>query len=166
MVKRPGLRFARRSPILERRRNRRDLDPDALAAWRSDDRLGSSRPGLHALRKSQTGQLHQMLTRACPPQDAIKVVESELDNIGQRTRHLSATYFAEWVLGTHRENAANAGCLQTRCRHREPLWQRICGQTISPENWPLSPPAPLRIRPLPTGRSFSANMGPSSTPQG
>ena len=56
--------------------------------------------------EAQSRQLHQKLTVHVPPHDAIKIINLRLDNIGKRTRRLSATYFAEWVLGTHRENAA------------------------------------------------------------
>jgi cellobiose phosphorylase len=56
--------------------------------------------------KAQSRDLRQKLTVHVPPHDPIKIITLRLDNIGKRTRHLSATYFAEWVLGTHRENAA------------------------------------------------------------
>ena len=51
LVERSGFRCARRSSVLKRRGNRRDLDADALAAWKADDRFRSSRPRLHAATK-------------------------------------------------------------------------------------------------------------------
>jgi cellobiose phosphorylase len=40
-----------------------------------------------------------------PPDDPVKVVCLAVRNNGDRPRRLSATYYAEWVLGTVRENA-------------------------------------------------------------
>ena len=76
--------------------------------------------------EAQVGQLHQILTVHVPPDDAIKVVSLRLNNIGKRTRHLSATYFAEWVLGTHRENAA----MQLVCK-RDP----VSGAVVAKNFW-------------------------------
>ena len=56
--------------------------------------------------ESISQNLDQKLTVYVPPDGEIKIVRLELTNDGSRTRHLSATYFAEWVLGTHREDAA------------------------------------------------------------
>ena len=56
--------------------------------------------------ESISRNLHQKLIVYVPPTDEIKIVRLELTNDGSRTRRLSATYFAEWVLGTHREDAA------------------------------------------------------------
>ena len=98
-----------------------------------------------------------------PPHDPIKIMSLRLDNIGRRTRHLSATYFAEWVLGTHRENAS----MQVVCKR-----DAVSGAVVAKNLWTddfagklafvaTSPVADSR--PLPTVRSFSANTGPSST---
>jgi len=40
-----------------------------------------------------------------PTDDPIKLVRLSLRNDGDHTRHLSATYFVEWVLGTIRDNS-------------------------------------------------------------
>jgi cellobiose phosphorylase len=48
-----------------------------------------------------------------PRSDPVKLLRLSLRNDGNRVRHLSATYYAEWVLGTVRENAA----LQVVCEH-------------------------------------------------
>ncbi|MDW6021014.1 glycosyl transferase [Mesorhizobium sp. BAC0120] len=60
----------------------------------------------YSIYENSSRHLHQELTVHVPPQDAVKILRVELTNNGTRTRHLSATYFAEWVLGTQREDAA------------------------------------------------------------
>ena len=40
-----------------------------------------------------------------PPDDPVKLVCLTVRNAGDRPRRLSATFYAEWVLGTVRENA-------------------------------------------------------------
>jgi cellobiose phosphorylase len=59
--------------------------------------------------------LDQDLLVFVPPDDPIKLVRLTVRNDGDRPRHLSATYYVEWVLGTARENAA----LQVVCE-RDP----------------------------------------------
>ena len=49
--------------------------------------------------------LHQELLVFVPTDDPIKLVCLTVRNDGDRPRRLSATYYAEWVLGTVRENA-------------------------------------------------------------
>ena len=48
-----------------------------------------------------------------PPDDPVKLVRLSVRNHGDRPRRLSATFYAEWVLGTIRENAP----LQVVCEH-------------------------------------------------
>lgn len=55
---------------------------------------------------SHSRHLQQELMVFVPPKDAVKIMRLKLRNDHTRTRHLTATYFAEWVLGTHREDAA------------------------------------------------------------
>jgi cellobiose phosphorylase len=50
-------------------------------------------------------RLRQELLVFVPLEDPIKVVCLKVCNDDDRTRHLSATYYADWVLGTVRENA-------------------------------------------------------------
>ena len=50
-------------------------------------------------------QLHQDLLVVVPADEPIKLIRLTVRNDGDRTRRLSATYYAEWVLGTVRENA-------------------------------------------------------------
>ena len=49
--------------------------------------------------------LEQDLLVFVPPDDPVKLVRLTLRNDSDRPRHLSVTYYAEWVLGTARENA-------------------------------------------------------------
>ncbi len=58
-----------------------------------------------------------------PPDDPVKLVCLSIRNIGERSRRLSATFFAEWVLGTVRENAP----LQVVCQ-RDPETGAILAQ--------------------------------------
>jgi cellobiose phosphorylase len=48
-----------------------------------------------------------------PRGDTVKLVYLTVKNVGERPRNLSATFYAEWVLGTVRENAP----LQVVCDH-------------------------------------------------
>jgi cellobiose phosphorylase len=49
--------------------------------------------------------LEQDLLVFVPPDDPVKLVCLTVRNTGDRTRRLTATYYAEWVLGTIRDNA-------------------------------------------------------------
>jgi cellobiose phosphorylase len=49
--------------------------------------------------------IHQDLVVFVPTDDPIKLVCLTVRNSGERLRRLTATYYAEWVLGTVRENA-------------------------------------------------------------
>jgi cellobiose phosphorylase len=49
--------------------------------------------------------LEQELLVLVPPDDPVKLVCLRVHNAGDRPRRLSTTYYAEWVLGTVRENA-------------------------------------------------------------
>ena len=63
--------------------------------------------------ESSSRNLHHDLVVYVPPTDAIKIMHLSVKNNATRTRRLSATYFAEWVLGTQREEAA----MQVVCEH-------------------------------------------------
>jgi cellobiose phosphorylase len=60
----------------------------------------------YSIYESSSRHLRQKLTVHVPPGDPVKIMRLELTNDGTRNRHLSATYFAEWALGTQREDAA------------------------------------------------------------
>ncbi len=55
---------------------------------------------------SRSRRLSHELTVHVPPEDPVKVMHLRLSNDDARTRHLTATYFAEWVLGTQRDDTA------------------------------------------------------------
>jgi cellobiose phosphorylase len=55
--------------------------------------------------ESHTRSLRQQLTVHVPPKGEVKIIRLELTNDGATARYLSATYFAELVLGTQREDA-------------------------------------------------------------
>src|SRR5262249_55817482 len=49
--------------------------------------------------------LKQELLLYVAPEDPVKIVRLKVRNVGNQTRRLSATYYAEWVLGTVRDQA-------------------------------------------------------------
>ena len=57
--------------------------------------------------------LEQELLVLVPPDDPVKLVRLSVRNNGDRPRRLSATFYAEWVLGTVRDNAP----LQVVCEY-------------------------------------------------
>ncbi len=59
--------------------------------------------------------LEQEILVVVPPDDPVKLVRLSVRNTSDRARRLSATYYAEWVLGTVRENAP----LQVVCERDE-----------------------------------------------
>ena len=72
------------------------------------------RHGQGYTRYSHVGHgLDQDLLVCVPPDDPVKLVHLTVRNESDRPRHLTATYYAEWVLGTARENAP----LQVVCEH-------------------------------------------------
>ena len=54
----------------------------------------------------QVDQIAHELTLLVPHSDPVKVVHLKLTNLGDKPRKLSATYYAEWVLGGNRDQAA------------------------------------------------------------
>ncbi|TBW51545.1 cellobiose phosphorylase [Marinobacter halodurans] len=50
--------------------------------------------------------IESRMTVFVPPSDAIKVVQLRLRNHSDRVRRLTLTYYAEWVLGTRREDTS------------------------------------------------------------
>jgi len=53
----------------------------------------------------QAGGLDQELLVLVPPDDPIKLLRLTVRNVGDQPRRLSATFYAEWVLGSLRDNA-------------------------------------------------------------
>ncbi|AHI29952.1 hypothetical protein AU14_02130 [Marinobacter similis] len=50
--------------------------------------------------------LHSEMTIFVPPDDPVKVVRLNLRNLSSRNRRVTMTYYAEWVLGTRREDTS------------------------------------------------------------
>jgi cellobiose phosphorylase len=71
--------------------------------------------------------LQQELLVFVPMEDPVKVMCLKLRNDDSRTRRLSATYYAEWVLGSVRENAA----MQVVCERDEES-----GAILARSAWP------------------------------
>lgn len=55
---------------------------------------------------NQSRHLKQEMTVFVALKQAVKIIHLRLCNTDTRTRHLTATYFVEWVLGSQREDAA------------------------------------------------------------
>ncbi|MFC4810410.1 GH36-type glycosyl hydrolase domain-containing protein [Paenibacillus sp. GCM10023250] len=51
--------------------------------------------------------IRQDMTVYVPPEDAVKIVRLRLKNVTDDARRLSVTYYAEWVIGVHREGNAS-----------------------------------------------------------
>ncbi len=54
----------------------------------------------------RVGDLDHALTLLVPAEDPVKLIHLRVTNRGDRPRKLSATFYAEWVLGTTRDHAA------------------------------------------------------------
>ena len=59
----------------------------------------------YALFEHHAHGLRQTLRLFTPPDDAVKIVELTLRNDSDRLRRITATYYAEWVLGTSRHRS-------------------------------------------------------------
>src|SRR5262245_12275526 len=70
--------------------------------------------------------LDQELLVLVPPDEPVKLLCLTVRNSGDRPRRLSATYYAEWVLGTLRDNAP----LQVVCERDE-----ACGAVLARNAW-------------------------------
>ncbi|MDB5352254.1 MAG: cellobiose phosphorylase [Planctomycetota bacterium] len=61
--------------------------------------------GYTVFEKNSHGLAHE-LTLFVPPDDPVKLLRLKVRNLGDSPRRLSATFFAEWVLGTTRDASA------------------------------------------------------------
>jgi cellobiose phosphorylase len=75
---------------------------------------------------SRSSGLDQELLVLVPPEDPIKLLRLTVRNAGDRPRRLSATFYAEWVLGTIRDNAP----LQVVCER-----DAACGAVLARSAW-------------------------------
>ena len=97
--------------------------------------------------------LEQELLLLVPPDDPVKLACLTVRNTSDRPRRLTATYYAEWVLGTVRDNAPFRSCVSTTrrpgrssrarpgvgpLRVGSPSWAWGRGRTRSPRTVPSS----------------------------
>jgi len=61
--------------------------------------------GYTAFERETHGLAHELVLHV-PPEDPVKVIRLRVTNPGDRTRRLSAVFYAEWVLGATRDAAA------------------------------------------------------------
>ena len=97
------------------------LDPPAEVLYLRDETTGAAwtptpqplgraagvrhGPGYTVFEQTHLKLAHE-LTVFIAPDEAVKFVRLKLTNLGDRRRHLSATYYAEWVLGGERGETA------------------------------------------------------------
>ncbi|WP_074316748.1 GH36-type glycosyl hydrolase domain-containing protein [Singulisphaera sp. GP187] len=62
--------------------------------------------GYTVFERQTHGLVHELLLLV-PPEDSVKLIRLKVRNSGDQPRSLSATFFAEWVLGTTRDVAAS-----------------------------------------------------------
>jgi cyclic beta-1,2-glucan synthetase len=62
--------------------------------------------GYSVFERTDKNELRSELCLFVPPEDPVKIYRLQVRNSGRRVRRLSATFFAEWVLGAAREQAA------------------------------------------------------------
>ena len=73
--------------------------------------------GYTAFTYSGRGLDHELLLFV-PLADPIKLIRLKVRNVGRQPRRLSATFFAEWVLGTVRDQSLHARRYRVRCGQR------------------------------------------------
>jgi cyclic beta-1,2-glucan synthetase len=76
--------------------------PTPLPAGASSPHLIRHGAG-YSIFEHHSHDLHQELKLYVSPEDPVKVIRLKLQNTVSRNRRITATYFAEWVLGTDRE---------------------------------------------------------------
>lgn len=76
--------------------------------------------------ESESQGLSQELTVFVPPDAPVKIIRLRLENRRPRHRRLTATYYAEWALGTRREE----GAPYIRCEHDAAL-----GALLAQSSW-------------------------------
>ena len=88
-------------------RDRAVLDADPAARPAATRRPSSATgPGTRPTPPDRDGLVGRADRRSCPVDDPVKVLRLRVTNRGDRPRRLSAAFFAEWVLGTTREQTA------------------------------------------------------------
>jgi cyclic beta-1,2-glucan synthetase len=79
--------------------------PTALPVFSDQPTLVRHGQGYSVFERNAHGLCHT-LTLFVPPEDPIKLIRLQVTNASDRRRRVSATYFAEWVLGQTRDAAA------------------------------------------------------------
>ena len=97
--------------------------------------------------------LEQELVVLVHPVDPIKLFRLKVKNAGDRPRRLSATFYAEWVLGVHRDQRPAPGRLLRSTGRAALCWPRTPGRMISPDGSPLPMWGVARARSQRTGPS-------------
>jgi cyclic beta-1,2-glucan synthetase len=116
-------------------------DEESAAVWSSTPNpAGRDTPTLvrhgagYTKYAKESHGLEQELTVFVPPGESLKVVRLRLKNRRPAHRRLTATYYAEWVLGTQREEQRPYvtseidrphGCLLARCTWNEEFYERV-----------------------------------------
>ena len=105
MEQRRRVRPARRSGLSARRIDRRGLDADCAGARGPAAYTAHHGQGYTTFTYSGRGLDHELLLFV-PLVDPIKLICLKVRNVGRQPRRLSATFFAEWVLGTVRDQSS------------------------------------------------------------
>ncbi len=107
--------------------------PTPLPAGREDPTLVRHGAGYTTYEKESHG-LEQELTVFVPPDAPLKVVRLRIKNTLARHRRITATYYAEWVLGSRREEQRpyvisehdhDRACLFATCNWNEEFGERV-----------------------------------------
>src|SRR5439155_8553931 len=93
--------------------------------------------------------LHQELLLLVPPDDPIKLIRLTVRNTESRPRRLSATFYAEWVLGSVRDAAP----MQVMTELDEPSGAVLARNAFNPEYPAAVAFADVSLRP----RTFTAD---------
>ena len=88
-----------------RRGDRRGLVAHATAGPLGEPTLVRHGQGYTAYERNTHGLAHELVLFV-PPEDPVKLIRLKIKNAGDRPRRLSATFYAEWVLGLNRDTAA------------------------------------------------------------
>ena len=107
--------------------------PTPLPAGRASDAIVRHGAGYTTYERDSHG-LEQTLTVFVPPHSPLKIVRLRIKNVLARHRRLTATYYAEWVLGSRRgdqtpyiasEHDRSTGALLATCGWNSDLADRV-----------------------------------------
>ena len=112
-----------RGGLPPRRGDRRGLVADARSLRAADARPSATARATPASSEPSHG-LEQELLVLVPPDDPVKLIRLRVRNAGDRPRRLSATFYAEWVLGTRPRQAPPCRSCASATRRPAPLLAR------------------------------------------